>query len=54
VLPVGWEHVDFAAFMETSKKSHSSAEITPSKPRAEAESDAHTGEESAENEQKSG
>ena len=54
MLPVGWEHVDFAALRKTLKKSHSGTEITPSSPHAEAQSDALRGEDNTEDEQRRG
>lgn len=53
-MPVGWEHVDFAAHSRKFNLSLVSARIPPSYSPTKAESDAHKGEENAEDEQKSG
>lgn len=53
-MPVGWEHVDFATHSKDFNVSHERPMIPPSNSPTKAESDAHRGEESAEDEQKSG
>lgn len=44
----------FCSAVEDSQKSHSGTEVTPSTPRAEAQSDGLRGEESTQDEQRSG